>query len=918
MDVAAWLRGLGLEQYAQLFRDNDIDGAILCGMTAEDLKELGISSFGHRRKLLNAITALGGALGGEPPTRDMAQSATSATPAPIPPPTIEAERRQLTVMFCDLVGSTSLSTRFDPEDLREVIGAYQRVVTEIVSGFDGFVAKYMGDGVLVYFGYPRAHEDDAERAVRTGLALAERVARLETHARLEARIGIATGLVVVGDLIGAGEAQERGVGGETPNLAARMQELAPANGVLIAEGTRRLLGDFFELRDLGIVAVKGFAASLPVWQVLRPSAVESRFDALRASALTPLVGREEELELLLQRWQRAKAGDGQVVLLSGEPGIGKSRLTAALHQRLEGEPHIRLRYFCSPHHQDSALYPFITQLERAAGFTHEDSADARLDKLEGLLTPAAPPAEDLTLLAELLSLPTVRYLALPLSPQRKKERTFAALRLQLADLARCQSVLMVFEDLHWIDPSSRELLDLIVERALGLPMLLILTFRPEFQAPWSGLPQVAALALNRLDPRTGAAMIERIAGDRPLPTELMAEIVERADGVPLFVEELARAVIETGASSDRGIDKTLAGSPLPASTVPAALHASLLARLDRLGPAAREVAQIGAVIGRDFPYALLVSIAAHNDATLANALDRLTQSGLIFQRGTTPSVTFLFKHALVRDAAYASLLRRRRQELHARIAALLEAGFPEIVEAQPELLAQHFTEAGLIEQGIAYWQRAGERAVVRSANIEAVTHFGRGIALLKTLPESAQRDEQELALQVAIVAPLLAIRGLGAPETERAGTRSLELSRQVGADTPAHFGALNGMVHFYVARGVLPLARETWARKYFAWPNVCRTRSCVRTRIFCSVIRYSGSANWLLRGTISSRRSRFTMRKEATLQPCAMAIILVPILTLFSGAFSGISAIPTRRCCAPGRPSRLPKRSRIRSAKPLP
>jgi class 3 adenylate cyclase len=448
-------------------------------LTADDLKDIGVAAVGHRRKLLNAIAELS-----EP-----AAATDPAGTASVPPPQTTvvsgAERRQLTIMFCDLVGSTALSARLDPEDLREVYGAYHAAVAEEVGRFGGFVAKYMGDGALSYFGYPEAHEDDAERAVRTGLALAERVGRLQTHARLESRIGIATGLVVVGDLIGQGEAQERGIVGETPNLAARMQELAPPGGVVIVEGTRRLLGNLFELRDLGAVAVKGFAAPVPVWQALRRSAVESRFEALRASVLTPLVGREEELELLLRRWQRATAADGQVVLLSGEPGIGKSRLTAALRERLEAEPLTWLRHFCSPHHQDSALHPFIAQLERAAGFAHDDTPEQKLGKLAALIAPGARDPDEVTLIGDLLSLPSGAA-ELDLTPQRKREKLLAALLHQLDALARQQPVLMVVEDLHWIDPSSRELLDLTVERAASLPVLLILTFRPEFQAPGAG------------------------------------------------------------------------------------------------------------------------------------------------------------------------------------------------------------------------------------------------------------------------------------------------------------------------------------------------------------------------------------------------------------------------------------------------
>ena len=630
MDVAEWLRGLGLEHYTPAFRDNDIDGEVLRGLTADDLRELGVASIGHRRRLLDAIARL---VDGQP--------SVEASPAPSAAAvSSEAERRQLTVMFCDLVGSTALSTRLDPEDLREIIAAYHRAVTEVVRGFDGFVAKYMGDGVLAYFGYPRAHEDDAERAIRTGLGVVDTVGRLDGKSVvLQARIGIATGLVVVGDLIGEGSAQEQSVVGETPNLAARLQGLAEPNAVVIAAGTRRLVGDLFEYRDLGTVDVKGIDVPVPAWQVLRPSGVESRFEALHGSLLTPLVGRDEEIDLLLRRWARAKAGDGQVVLISGEPGIGKSRITAALLERLQGEPHIHLRHFCSPYYQDSALFPFIDQLGRAAGFVREDTPLAKLEKLESLLTRAVPPPEDIALLADLLSLPASERRPIPnLSPPQKKQRTLAALLRQLEGLARQQPVVMIFEDAHWIDPTSRELLDLIIEHLRTVPVLLLVTFRPEFQPPWTGLPQVTVLALNRLDRRDRTTLAEQISGGKALPDEIAGQIADRTDGVPLFVEELTKTVLESGLLRAEA-DRYVLDRALPPFAIPTTLHDSLMARLDHLDSVKR-IAQIGAAIGREFPYTLLRLVSGLYENELHTALGRLVASGLVFQRGTPPDAVY--------------------------------------------------------------------------------------------------------------------------------------------------------------------------------------------------------------------------------------------------------------------------------------
>ena len=817
MDIAAWLQGLGLERYVPAFRDNDVDAEVLPELTAEDLISIGVTSVGHRRKLLAAIAAVGAANVAPPPTLPVAPPA-GGSPHPFPPlsgldPGItgetrvgaEAERRQLTVMFCDLVGSTALSARLDPEDLREVIAAYHRAAAEVVGRFDGFVAKYMGDGVLVYFGYPRAHEDDAERAVRAGLGVIDSVGRLDVQSiELRARVGIATGLVVVGDLIGEGSALEQSVVGETPNLAARLQALAEPGVVVIAAGTRRLVGDLFDYRDLGAIEVKGIAAPVPAWQVLRPSAVASRLEALHGSALSPLIGRDEEIELLLRRWARVKAGDGQVVLVSGEAGLGKSRITAALAERLHGEPHIRLRYFCSPYYQDSALFPFIDQLGRSAGFVRDDPPAAKLEKLDALLARAAPSDEDAAFLADLLSLPASERHPLPdLSPQRKKERTLEALIRQLEGLARQQPVVMVFEDAHWIDPTSRDLLDLLVERARSLSMLLIVTFRPEFQPPWTGQPQVMMLALNRLDRSDRTTLVEQIAGGKALPDEIVAQIVDRTDGVPLFVEELTKSVLDSGLLREE-TDRYVLDGALPPFAIPTTLHASLMARLDRLA-SVRLVAQIGAAIGREFSYGLLRGVSRLPEDELQTALARLVASELVFQRGRPPDAVYAFKHALVQDAAHSSLLRSTRQQLHAQIAEALEAQSPELIDTQPEFFAQHYAEAGLVEKAVACWGKAGHRSAARSAIAEAAAQFQKPLDQLALLPGNPDRQRQELEFCSALGAALRFVKGQAAPETGQAYARARELWEQLGY--PAEYLHIPyGQSRYHVYCGELDLA----------------------------------------------------------------------------------------------------------------
>jgi class 3 adenylate cyclase/tetratricopeptide (TPR) repeat protein len=792
MDVVVWLRGLGLGKYEAAFRENEIDETVLSALTHENLKELGVTALGHRLKLLDAIAALGADTSAKLASADatVPSSPLSAIPED------RAERRQVTIMFSDLVGSTALSARMDPEDLREVISAYQKCVTEVVRRFGGFVAKYMGDGVLVYFGYPEAHEDDAERAVRAGLELIAAVTALKSDAPLQSRVGIATGLVVVGDLSGSGEARECGIVGETPNLAARLQGVAEPNQVVIAESTRKLLGDLFELLNLGAKDLKGIANPTRAWAALRTRSIESRFEALHPSGLTDLVGRQEELELLTRRWTRVKSGEGQVVLLSGEPGIGKSRLVAALFERLASEPYARLRYFCSPQHTDSALYPIISQMERAAGYAHDDTPQAKLDKLDALLAQSSASPLNAALFAEMLSVPNDgRYPKRELTPQQRRQGMLAALTVRLEKLASQHPALMIFEDLHWIDPTSLEVLNRTVDRIKTLPVLLIVTFRPEFNAPWTGQSGATSLVLNRLSEHEAAAIIARVAGNKSLPADLIAEIVERTDGIPLFVEEMTRAVLE--AKSEVAA---------PTLTVPASLHGSLMARLDRLG-SAKEVAQIGAAIGREFSDALLTALVRKPEAELGSALDGLIAAGLLLRQGVPPHSTYLFKHALVQDAAYRTLLREPRRALHARIVETLENQFPDIAKNQPELLARHCDAAEWSEKAAPYWRAAGEQAAHRGANVEAIEHFRRALLRNAERSESTDRLRTELAILSQLGPALMSIHGWAAPAVGEVLERATNVARQLEASRDLA-PPLTSLWLFRYARGELNQSDE--------------------------------------------------------------------------------------------------------------
>ncbi len=692
-----------------------------------------------------------------------------AAMAPLP------ERRQLTVMFSDLVGSTPLGARLDPEDLREVLSAYHSCVSGVVAGFDGFIAHYVGDGVLVYFGYPHAHEDDAERAARAGLAIVKAVSGLHTVAgpagTLNTRIGIATGVVVVGDLIGSGSSLETAVVGDTPNLAARLQTVAEPGMVVIAETTHRLTGGLFEYRDLGAVKLKGIEAPVQAWAVIAESTIESRFEALR-SKQAPLVGRSGEVDVLLRRWDQARSGAGRVVLLSGEPGMGKSRLIAALDQELGNQPHAGLRFLCSPYYQDTPLHPVIRQLERSAKFQRGEAPASKWDKLRSVLIPGALSEGEIAVIADLISIPGMSDEGPGLPPLRRKERTFAVLLKHFRALARRSPVVVVFEDIHWADPTTRELLDLVIETADQFQVLFVITSRPELQPSWAARAHVTVRVLSGLDRRDAAFLVEDIAGDRRLPEDVVDRIIAHADGVPLFIEELTRTVLDAVAAG-RGPDPlNRHGSPLSADAVPASLQASLMARLDRLS-VGKEVAQTGAVIGREFSFDTLQAVSRLSPTQLEHALGELAQAGVITAREALPNTLYTFKHALVQDAAYASLLRDRRRAIHLRLAQVLEQDVG--AASEPQLIAWHFAEGGAAERAIAYYETAAQQATGRSALVEIVSHLRKALDQLGRLPDAPERQRREVELQVALGRALIDCHGSGSDEVRLAFQRAREL-----------------------------------------------------------------------------------------------------------------------------------------------
>ena len=791
-----WLTTVGMEQYADLFERHRIGMDVLPHLTEQDLKDLEIP-LGDRKRLLGAITQLASAAATGPRVRSDEPARTVAP---------QAERRQLTVMFCDLVGSTELSRRLDPEELRRLIRQYQDACVGAITRFDGHVAQYLGDGVLAYFGYPVALEGGAERAIRAALAVIERVREVSAHLEkpLQVRIGIDTGLVVIGQGDTLNE-QERTAIGDAPNIAARLQAAAEPGSVVVSDRTHQLAAGSFDYRPLGAQHLKGVAEPMSAWQVVGECALETRFDATTSALAAPMVGRGMELDVALRAWQSASQGKLQVLLLCGEPGIGKSRIVWALREHLLADGAHAWQYQCSPYFSNSALYPIVAHMERALGFERDESAQARLNKLEAFaMGQLGRPALDVNLLGRLFALPVEeRYGALPMSPQKQKDETLRALGDLMQGASREQPLLVLFEDAHWADPTTLEAIDQLLERS-DTPALVVITYRPEFKPTWIGQPHVTALTLGRLDADQIQTVITRVAGGKPLPREIIEQIVAKTDGVPLFVEELTKAILESNLVKDSGTHYALAGL-LPDLAIPNSLRDSLMARLDRLA-AVKEVAQIGACIGREFSDELLALVSPLPRPELEKALDQLAAAELVFKRGSGSRTVYMFKHALVQDTAYDSLLRSKRAELHAKIGATLERRFPETATNEPELLARHYTEAGLSQEAVPLWIRAGEQALARSANLEAISHFRKALDLLERIPTSHANLQHELSAWLGLGPAYIATRGFSASEVEQAAQRSRELCEQLGEEEGAALATVGKFV-YHMVRSELRQAR---------------------------------------------------------------------------------------------------------------
>lgn len=805
LNIRTWLEGGGFGEYADRLEANDIDGEALLALTDERLRELGIP-LGHRRNLLEAIARLSLDSSLSRAVR-VDRSPGNRTAGTTPDTIATAERRHLTVMFVDLVGSTALSNRLDPEDLRHVIRKYQDAVVGEVARYDGHVAQYLGDGMLVYFGFPIAHEDDAERGVRAALTTLSAVTSMGSPGveNLAVRIGLATGIVVAGDLLGAGAAREHAVVGETPNLAARLQGIAAPGEVVVSANTRQLVGHLFEFRDLGPQNLKGFAAPVAAYAITgERSSGSSRFEARRGESLAPMVGRDKELTLLIENWRRVQSGQGQLTIITGDAGIGKSRIIRALQDALAPDRPARINYQCSPYHSDSALYPVIQHLARVARFEPADTPDQRLDRLEALLSEfGARSGLDTALIAVLLGIDGAhRYGSLKLTPAQQRLGTFKALTGLLADIARTRPLLWTVEDVHWIDPTTLELIELCLERIANLPVLILVSARPEFHYVFGNRPNVTRLPLFRLGRPQIATMVRSVTRGKPLPEELLEEIVTKSDGVPLFIEELTKNVIESGVLHETQ-DAFVVDDLLPNLEIPASLHDSLMARLDRLQPV-KEVAQTAACIGREFSYRLLTAIMPSPDKTPDHALARLVEAELIFNRGTPQEGQYAFKHALVRDAAYESLLKTKRRQIHERLVNTLEA----LPDTPPEILAFHSMQAGLTEKAITAWQRAGAQAIARPAYKEAIGHLSQALRLAEQMGGSRVWLERRLLILLTLGQASIPLRGYGHSQTVAAFTRAQEM---VGAmsDAPGRFSVFYAVWVALYIRGEQDKALET-------------------------------------------------------------------------------------------------------------
>ena len=724
----------------------------------------------------------------------------------------EAERRQLTVMFCDMVDSSGISEKLDPEELRNVLAKYRTHCQIVVERFGGHIARYIGDGLLVYFGYPISYEDSAYRAVRASLSIVESIEKLDADVsqlgiKLAVRIGINTGKVVVGD-IGTGKDRESmGVVGEVPNIAARLQASAQPGDVVIGHSTQRLIEGMFDLKDLGLQSHKGISRPVHSYRIRNEINAPGRFEASSKGALSDCIGRDAEIGLLTERWKQVQEGDGQVLLLSGEAGIGKSRILKQFRDHLKDQKHRRIMYYCSTHHQSSAFYPVIAQIENSLEFEAADTNDNKLQALKNQLQSLNLDLDQyLPLYSHLLGIELdEKYEMHTDNPQQLKQKSIEALIDHYCTLSNQAPTLMIVEDIHWLDPSTFELLNLWIEQLQSERCFLILTFRPEFVPPWRHHSYFTSLTLNRLSRTESEAIVSEITGGKSLPAQVLNDIIAKTDGVPLFLEELTKMVMDSNLLENVDGEYSLQ-HPVHSLAIPESLQDSLMARLDQLA-LAKELAQLAATLGRRFSHKLLAAASGLTDAQLNSSILKLLDAELIYQRGTAPDCVYKFKHAMVQDIAYQTLLKSTRLRYHQRIVHLLENKFSDEIEHNPELLAHHYTEAQIADPAVTHWLRAGQKAVSRSENLEAIDHIRKGLSIVKYLSGDEARAKRELELQIALAVPLTSVKGYASPDVQQTYTRARELCVQLG-ETPQLFPALYGMWRFYLMRAQYATAQE--------------------------------------------------------------------------------------------------------------